>query len=94
VLASHPDTVPPANKPNTIIGGGQMEVQRHRVLPEAESQDHRKRRYRRRAGQFAIIADNIDIEGNGTLYIHISADAADAGLPALPTANEIVRLVK
>jgi hypothetical protein len=40
------------------------------------------------------MADTIDIEGNGTLYIHISADAVGSGLPGLPQANEIIRLIK
>jgi Flp pilus assembly protein TadG len=94
VLASHPDTKPPANKPNTIIGGGQMEFNGIVYFPTQFLKITGNGDIGADSAQFAIIADNIDIEGNGTLYIHISADAADAGLPALPTANEIVRLVK
>jgi hypothetical protein len=43
--------------------------------------------------QFAILADTIDVEGNGTLTIHISSDAAGSGLPPLPQAGETIRLI-
>jgi Flp pilus assembly protein TadG len=94
VLASHPDTVPPANKQNVIIGGGEMEFNGIVYFPKQDLKVTGNGDIGGQSAQFAIIADTIDIDGNGTLYIHISADAADAGLPALPTANEIVRLVK
>jgi hypothetical protein len=44
--------------------------------------------------QFAIMADTISIEGNGVLTIKIGADYTAAGLPKLPEAKEVVRLVK
>jgi Flp pilus assembly protein TadG len=94
VLASHPDTVPPSNKKNTIIGGGQMEFNGIVYFPTQEIKITGNGDIGADSAQFAIMADMIDIDGNGTLFIHISADAADAGLPGLPTTNEIIRLVK
>jgi hypothetical protein len=44
--------------------------------------------------QFAIMVDTISIEGNGVLTIKIGADYTAAGLPKLPEAKEVVRLVK
>jgi Flp pilus assembly protein TadG len=94
VLASHPNTVPPSNKKNTIIGGGQMEFNGIVYFPKQELKVTGNGDIGADSAQFAIMADMIDIDGNGTLYIHISADAADAGLPALPTSNQTIRLVK
>jgi hypothetical protein len=42
----------------------------------------------------AIMADTIDIEGNGQLNIHIGQDYQDSGLPDLPEAQEVVHLIE
>jgi Flp pilus assembly protein TadG len=44
--------------------------------------------------QFAILADTIAIEGNGQLNIKIGQNYQDQGLPDLPEAHEVVRLLE
>jgi Flp pilus assembly protein TadG len=92
VLAMDPATVPSSQ--NTIIGGGYMKFDGIVYFPTQSLKITGNGDIGADASQFAIMADTIDIEGNGTLFIHISADAVNAGLPPLPQANEIVRLVK
>jgi hypothetical protein len=94
VLAQAPDSYPPSNKQNTIIGGGYLKFDGIVYYPKQNLYITGNGDIGGDASQFAIIADTISIEGNGTLHIHISSDAVQSGLPALPTANEIVRLVK
>jgi hypothetical protein len=87
-----PATVP--SKQNTIIGGGYMEFDGIIYYPTQPLYITGNGDIGADSAQFAILADTIDIEGNGTLYIHISSDAPGSGLPGLPQANEIIRLVK
>jgi Flp pilus assembly protein TadG len=94
VLAQAPDSIPPSNKVNTIIGGGYLKFDGIVYYPKQTLYITGNGDIGGDASQFAIIADTISIEGNGTLYIHISSDAVHSGLPALPTANEVIRLVK
>jgi hypothetical protein len=58
VLASHPDTVPPANKQNTIIGGGQMEFNGIVYFPTQPLKITGNGDIGALSAQFAIIADN------------------------------------
>jgi Flp pilus assembly protein TadG len=92
VMASDPATVPA--KQNTIIGGGYMEFDGIIYYPTQPLYISGNGDIGADSAQFAILADTIDIEGNGTLYIHISSDAPGSGLPGLPEMDEIVRLVK
>jgi Flp pilus assembly protein TadG len=92
VMAMDPATVP--SKQNTIIGGGYMEFDGIIYYPTQPLYITGNGDIGADSAQFAILADTIDIEGNGTLYIHISSDAPGSGLPGLPQANEIIRLVK
>jgi Flp pilus assembly protein TadG len=92
VMASDPATIP--TKQNTIIGGGYMEFDGIIYFPTQPLYISGNGDIGADSAQFAILADTISIEGNGTLYIHISSDAPGSGLPGLPTANEIIRLVK
>jgi Flp pilus assembly protein TadG len=92
VMAATPDSVPA--KQNTIIGGGYMEFDGIIYYPTQALYITGNGDIGADSAQFAIMADTIDIEGNGTLYIHISSDAPGSGLPALPQADEVVRLVK
>jgi Flp pilus assembly protein TadG len=92
VMASHPDTLP--NDHNNIQGGGYMEFDGIVYFPKQPLYISGNGDIGADSAQFAILADTIDIEGNGTLFIHISSDAPGSGLPGLPEANEIVRLIK
>jgi hypothetical protein len=92
VLAQDPTSIPSPNL-NTIIGGGYMKFDGIVYFPAQPLKITGNGDIGADSSQFAIMADTIDIEGNGTLYIHISADAVGAGLPGLPQSNEIIRLI-
>ena len=92
VMASDPATVP--DKQNTITGGGYMEFDGIIYYPKQALYISGNGDIGAESAQFAILADTIDIEGNGTLYIHISSDAPGSGLPGLPEAHEVIHLVK
>jgi Flp pilus assembly protein TadG len=92
VMAMTPETVP--SKQNTIVGGGYMEFDGIIYFPTQPLYISGNGDIGADSAQFAILADTIDIEGNGTLYIHISSDAPGSGLPGLPEMDEIVRLIK
>lgn len=91
VLAQDPVSIPSPNI-NTIIGGGYMKFDGIVYFPTQPLKVTGNGDIGADANQFAILADTIDIEGNGTLTIKISSDAVGAGLPALPGANEVIRL--
>jgi Flp pilus assembly protein TadG len=93
VLAQVPESIPSPNI-NTIIGGGYMNFNGIVYFPKQPLKITGNGDIGADSAQFAIMADTIDIEGNGTLFIHISSDAVGAGLPGLPQAHEIIRLVK
>jgi Flp pilus assembly protein TadG len=91
VMAQNPTSVP--SKENVIIGGGYMEFNGVVYYPNQKLKITGNGSISGHSSQFAIIADTIDIEGNGVLTIKIGADYLSAGLPALPEANQTVRLV-
>jgi Flp pilus assembly protein TadG len=93
VLAQVPTSIPSPNI-NTIIGGGYMNFNGIVYFPTQPLKITGNGDIGADSAQFAIMADTIDIEGNGTLYIHISSDAVGSGLPGLPQANEIIRLIQ
>ena len=92
VMAQDPASIP--TKSNTIIGGGYMEFDGIIYYPKQKLYISGNGDIGADSAQFAIMADTIDIEGNGILYIHISSDAPGSGLPALPAANETIRLIQ
>jgi hypothetical protein len=92
VLAQVPTSIPSPNI-NTIIGGGYMNFNGIVYFPKQPLKVTGNGDIGADSSQFAILADTIDIEGNGTLYIHISSDAVGSGLPGLPQANETIRLI-
>lgn len=92
VMAQDPASIP--TKKNTIIGGGYMEFDGIIYYPKQGLYISGNGDIGADSAQFAIMADTIDIEGNGTLFIHISSNAPGSGLPALPQANEIIRLIQ
>ena len=91
VMAMTPETVPTAS--NNITGGGYMEFDGIVYFPTQHLYISGNGDIGADSAQFAVLADTIDIEGNGTLYIHISSDAPGSGLPGLPEMDEIVRLI-
>ncbi len=92
VMAMTPETVP--NTSNDITGGGYMEFDGIVYFPTQHLYISGNGDIGADSAQFAILANTIDIEGNGTLFIHIASDAPGSGLPGLPEMDEIVRLIK
>jgi Flp pilus assembly protein TadG len=92
VIGQDPSTVPV--KMNEIIGGGYMRFNGILYFPAQPLKITGNGEIGSDSPQFAIIADTITIEGNGVLTIKIGADYTSAGLPQLPEAKEVVRLVK
>ncbi len=90
-MAQNPTSIP--NKENLIIGGGYMEFNGVIYYPKQKLKITGNGDISGNSSQFAIIADTIDIEGNGVLNINIGSDYLSAGLPPLPEANETVRLI-
>lgn len=90
-MAQNPTSVP--TKQNLIIGGGYMEFNEVVYYPNQQLKLTGNGSISGSSSQFAIIADTIDIEGNGGLTKKIGADYLSAGLPPLPEANQTVRLV-
>jgi hypothetical protein len=92
VMAQDPASIP--SKENEVIGGGYMEFNGVMYFPKQPLKITGNGEIGAYSSQFAIIADTIAIEGNGVLTIKIGADYLSAGLPQLPEANQLVRLVK
>jgi putative Flp pilus-assembly TadE/G-like protein len=92
VFAQHPSSIPA--KENIIIGGGQMKITGIIYLPKQTLKITGNGDIGTTVAQFAIMADTIDIEGNGQLNIHIGQDYQDSGLPDLPEAHEVVHLIE
>lgn len=92
VLAQDPASIP--SKPNQVIGGGYMRFNGIFYFPTQPLVVTGNGVIGADSPQFAIMADTISVEGNGVLTIKIGADYAAAGLPKLPEANEVVRLVQ
>lgn len=91
VMAQDPTSIP--NKDNLIIGGGYMEFDGVVYYPGQRLEITGNGSISGNSSQFALIADTIAVNGNGVLTIKIGADYLSAGLPALPEANQTVRLV-
>jgi Flp pilus assembly protein TadG len=91
-IAQHPDSKH-KNKDNTIVGGGYVKIDGIVYFPTQPLKITGNGEIGSDSSQFAIIADTIAVEGNGVLTIKIGADYKGAGLPELPEANQIVRLV-
>jgi hypothetical protein len=92
VFAQHPSSIPA--KENLIIGGGQMEITGIIYLPKQTLKITGNGDIGTTVAQFAIMADTIDIEGNGQLNIQIGQNYQESGLPDLPEAHEVVHLIE
>ena len=91
-LSQHPDAVLAGNDVHLITGGGDVEINGIVYFPVQPLKVTGGGTIGNTADQFAIIADMIEVEGNGTLIIKIGADYSAAGLPELPESAELVRL--
>jgi hypothetical protein len=89
-FAQDPNSIPAS--PNIIIGGGNIEINGIMYYPKQALKITGNGEVGTNAAQFAIIADTIEIEGNGELRIKIGQNYATTGLPALPEAQETVYL--
>lgn len=93
VLSQDPASIPNPGI-NEIIGGGYMRFNGIVYFPTQPLKVTGNGVVGADSPQFAIMADTIQVEGNGVLTIKIGADYASAGLPKLPEAHEVVRLVE
>jgi hypothetical protein len=91
-FAQDPKSIP--DKENIIIGGGQMEITGILYFPKQMLKITGNGDVGATVSQFAILADTIAIEGNGQLNIKIGQNYQDQGLPDLPEAHEVVRLLE
>ncbi|MCB1377480.1 MAG: hypothetical protein KDK89_03765 [Alphaproteobacteria bacterium] len=91
-IAQHPMVLPSVKYSNTVIGGGQLNLEGIIYLPKQNfyvtgnglgtTTD-----LSTTAKQFSIVADTITIQGNGQVNVGQAADFDAAGLPTLPTIN-------
>ena len=86
-IAQHPDYIP-SPQPHTITGGGTININGIAYFPTQPLKITGGGTIGNDADQFAILADTIEINGNGMLEIRIGADYTAAGLPELPEASE------
>lgn len=86
-IAQHPSVS--ARNANTVIGGGQLNIEGIIYMPKQTfyvtgNGVGTTTNLSTSAKQFAIVADTITIKGNGQVKVGQSADYQAAGLPALP----------
>ncbi|NNE24635.1 MAG: pilus assembly protein [Rhizobiales bacterium] len=91
-LSQDPAVTLAGNDTHLITGGGEVEINGIVYFPVQPLKVTGGGVIGNTADQFAIIADTIEVEGNGTLIIKIGADYSAAGLPELPESAELVRL--
>ncbi|NNE22943.1 MAG: pilus assembly protein [Rhizobiales bacterium] len=93
-LSQDPAVTLAGNDNHLITGGGEVEINGIVYFPVQPLKVTGGGVIGNTADQFAIIADTIEVEGNGTLIIKIGADYSAAGLPELPESSETVRLTQ
>lgn len=91
-LSQDPSVVLPTSQTHLLTGGGDVEINGIVYFPSQPLKVTGGGIIGNTTDQFAIIADTIEVEGNGTLEIRIGADYSAAGLPELPESAEMVRL--
>ena len=91
VIAQTPDSIPSPHE-NTITGGGSMDLSGIVYFPTQPLLVTGNGDIGDTTSQFAIMADTINVEGTGSLTVHMSSDYEAAGYPSLPTAHDKVRL--
>lgn len=101
-IAQHPSVLPSTKYSNTVIGGGQLNIEGIIYMPKQNfyvtgNGSGTVTNLSTTAKQFAIVADTITVQGNGQVNVGQSADYSAAGLPALPSqksASGMVSLVQ
>ena len=63
----------------TIIGGGKIEIEGVVDLPRQTIRITGNGEINQNVDRFALVANNIDIEGNGQLYINMSGSLSTMG---------------
>lgn len=91
-IAQHPMVIPSTKYSNTVIGGGQLNIEGIAYFPKQNfyvtgNGAGTVSNLSTAAKQFSIVADTITIQGNGQVNIGQSANFDASGLPALPSAN-------
>jgi hypothetical protein len=91
-IAQHPTVLPSTKFSNTVIGGGQLNIEGIIYMPKQNfyvtgNGSGTTTNLSTSAKQFAIVADTITVQGNGQVNLGQSADYSAAGLPSLPTQN-------
>lgn len=90
VIVQAPTSIPA--KSNEITGGGIMDINGVVYFPKQQLLISGNGVIGDYSSLFAILADTIQVQGTGTLIIHISNEYASVYLPELPTARDRVRL--
>jgi hypothetical protein len=91
-FAQHYSCIPASE--NLIIGGGEIEMDGIMYYPKQMLKITGGGDIAQESDQFAIIADTINIEGNGLLNIKVGQNYQDSDLPDLPEAHEKIRLIE
>jgi hypothetical protein len=91
-FAQHPSSIPMLE--NLIIGGGEIEMDGIVYFPKQTLKITGNGDIAQDSQQFAIIANIIDIEGNGLLNIKVGQNYQNSDLPDLPEAHENIRLIE
>jgi Flp pilus assembly protein TadG len=90
VITQAPNSIP--LKSNEITGGGLMDINGVVYFPKQSLLISGNGVIGDYSSLFAILADTIEVQGTGTLIIHISNEYKSVYLPELPTAHDRVRL--
>lgn len=90
VITQAPTSIP--LKSNEITGGGIMDINGVVYFPKQPLLIGGNGVIGDYSSLFAILADTIEVQGTGTLIIHISNEYKSVYLPELPTAHDRVRL--
>lgn len=72
---------------HTIIGGGKVNIVGTIYSPQAKVRVTGNGTINDTSNYFSIIADFVELEGNGQLYINAGADAMATGLPPMPSSG-------
>lgn len=88
-IAQHPSVLPSTRYSNTVIGGGQLNIEGIVYMPKQNfyvtgNGAGTTTNLSTSAKQFAIVADTITVQGNGQVNVGQGADFSAAGLPSLP----------
>lgn len=69
---------------HTIIGGGIIDIVGSLYFPQSKIRITGNGELNANSRYFSLVADFVELEGNGQLYVKAGADAAVAGMPGAP----------